>query len=182
MDLAHDARALAVLDLAAERGGWASRTRAEGVGHGLGFARYKHTGAWCAVMAEVEAGALLRVRRLTIAVDVGRVVNPDGVVSQIEGGAVQATSWALQEAVRFDAAAITSDAWERYPILRFSEVPAVDVHIVPSSAASVGAGEASLGPTAAAIGNALFDALGVRVRDLPLTPDRIVAAMDVPLA
>jgi CO/xanthine dehydrogenase Mo-binding subunit len=129
------------------------------------------------VVAEVEAGAQLRVRRLTIAVDVGLAINPDGVRAQIEGGAIQATSWALKEAVRFDAEHITSDAWERYPILRFSEVPAVDVHIVPLDAPSLGAGEASIGPTAAAIGNALFDALQVRVRDLPLTAERIVAAM-----
>ena len=80
--------------------------------------------------------------------------------------------------MRFDAERVTSDAWERYPILRFSEVPAVDVHLVPSAAPSLGAGEASLGPTAAAIANALFDALGVRVRELPLTAERIVAAMD----
>ena len=82
------------------------------------------------------------------------------------------------EAVRFDGHGITSGTWATYPILRFSEVPAVEVHIVASSAPSVGAGEASLGPTAAAIANALFDAIGVRVRDLPLTPERIVAAMD----
>jgi CO/xanthine dehydrogenase Mo-binding subunit len=175
--LAHDPRSLAVLELAAAEAGWGARRRAEGVGHGIGFARYKNTGAWCAVLAEVEAGATLRVRRLTIVVDVGLVINPDGVRAQIEGGAIQATSWALKEAVRFDADGITSDAWERYPILRFSDVPAVDVHVVPSDAPSVGAGEASLGPTAAAIANALFDALGVRVRDLPLSAERIVAAM-----
>jgi CO/xanthine dehydrogenase Mo-binding subunit len=176
--LAHDARALAVLELAATRSGWSTGQRGEGIGRGLGIARYKGLGAWCAVVAEVEAGVQLRVRRLTIAVDVGLAVNPDGVVAQIEGGAIQATSWVLKEAVRFDARGITSDAWARYPILRFSEVPAVDVHLVTSSAPSLGAGEASLGPTAAAIANALADAIGVRVRDLPLTPERIIAAMD----
>ena len=136
--LAHDARALAVLELAAARAGWASRARTDGVGHGLAFARYKGSGAWCAVVAEVEAGAALKVRRLTIAVDVGLAVNPDGVVAQIEGGAIQATSWALKEAVPFDAAGITSDSWASYPILRFSEVPAVDVHVVASQAPSAG--------------------------------------------
>jgi nicotinate dehydrogenase subunit B len=79
--------------------------------------------------------------------------------------------------VRFDVDHITSDAWERYPILRFSEVPAVDMQIVASDGPSLGAGEASIGPTAAAIGNALFDAMQVRVRDLPMTAERIVAAM-----
>jgi len=176
--LGHDPRALAVLELAAARAGWPTRPRAEGVGSGLAVARYKGTGAWCAVVAEVEAGTSLRVRRLTITVDVGLAINPDGVRAQIEGGAIQATSWALKESVRFDADGIVSDAWERYPILRFSEVPAVDVHLVPSDAPSLGAGEASLGPTAAAIGNALFDALELRVRELPLTPECIVAAID----
>jgi CO/xanthine dehydrogenase Mo-binding subunit len=96
----------------------------------------------------------------------------------MEGGAIQATSWTLKEAVRFDRERITSDTWETYPILRFSEVPAVEVEIVnrPEEKA-IGAGEAAHGPTAAAIGNAIFDALGVRVRDLPITRERIIAAM-----
>lgn len=171
--LQHDARALAVLDAAAARAGWATRRREEGIGHGLAVARYKNTGAWCAVVAEVHAAERLRVRRLTIAVDVGLAVNPDGVVAQIEGGAIQATSWALLE-----SAAPAHAGWDDYPILCFSDVPALDVSVMPSAAPSLGAGEASLGPTGAAIGNALFDALGVRVRDLPLTPERIVAAMN----
>ena len=177
--LAHDARALAVLDQAADLSGWASRAerRSEGVGQGLAFARYKGSGAWCAVVAEVEAAATLRVRRLWIAVDVGAVVNPDGVAAQIEGGAIQATSWALKEAVAHAGSQVLSDAWALYPMLRFSEVPAVEVACLPSSAPSLGAGEASLGPTAAAIANALFDALGLRLRELPLTPERITAAI-----
>jgi nicotinate dehydrogenase subunit B len=171
--LAHDERACAVLKAATERAGWSGRVREDAVGHGIGYARYKNSGAWCAVVAQVHAGATLQVRRLCIAVDVGLAVNPDGVANQIEGGAIQATSWALKE-----AAAASHAGWGDYPILRFTEVPAVDVTVMPSEAPSLGAGEASLGPTAAAIANALFDALGVRVRDLPLTPERIVAAMD----
>ena len=172
--LAHDARGLAVLDAAAARAGWTDgRPREDAVGRGIGYARYKGTGAWCAVVAEVHAGGeRLRVRRLVVAVDVGRAVNPDGVVNQIEGGAIQATSWTLLE-----SSAASHAGWPDYPILRFSEVPAVDVVVLPSGEASLGAGEASIGPTAAAIANALHDALGVRVRDLPLTPDHIVAAM-----
>jgi nicotinate dehydrogenase subunit B len=109
------------------------------------------------------------VRRLVAAVDVGEVINPDGVVNQIEGGAVQSTSWTLKEAVRFDRTRILSDTWDAYPILRFSEVPQVEVEILarPTEPA-MGAGEAAQGPTAAAIANAVFDALGVRVRDLPV--------------
>ena len=127
----------------------------------------------------MEAGTELRVRRLTLAVDVGRVVNPDGVRNQIEGGAVQATSWTLKERVRFDRTRITSTDWESYPILRFSETPAVDVVLLDRpDQPSLGSGEASQGPTAAAIGNAVADALGVRVRDLPITAERVVSAID----
>jgi nicotinate dehydrogenase subunit B len=115
-----DPRARTVLERAAARAGWGARPRTEGRGLGIAFARYKNTGAYCAVVAEIEAGREIRVRRLSIAVDVGLAVNPDGVANQIEGGAVQATSWTLKEAVRFDRTRVTSDSWERYPILRFS--------------------------------------------------------------
>ncbi|HXX85234.1 MAG TPA: molybdopterin cofactor-binding domain-containing protein [Casimicrobiaceae bacterium] len=173
-----DRRARAVIERAAIVAGWNQWARREGAGHGLGFARYKNAGAYCAVIAEIEADAEVRVRRLTIAVDAGRVINPDGVANQIEGGAIQATSWTLKEAVRFDRSRVVSDSWEAYPILRFSEVPAVQVEIVPRpDCGSVGVGEAAQGPTAAAIANALFDALGVRVRSLPLTAERIRAAI-----
>jgi CO/xanthine dehydrogenase Mo-binding subunit len=145
----------------------------------VGLARYKNTGAWCAVVADVEVEDEPRVRRLTIAVDVGEVVNPDGVANQIEGGAIQAASWAVKEAVRFDSTRVTSDHWDAYPILRFSEVPAVEVEILSRpDDRPLGAGEAAHGPTAAAIANAVFDALGLRVRDLPITRERILAAME----
>jgi CO/xanthine dehydrogenase Mo-binding subunit len=174
-----DARARAVIEAAVARAGWTGWQRREGWGHGIGFARYKNSGAYCAVVAEVEAAREVRVRRLVVAVDVGRVVNPDGVSNQIEGSAVQAASWTLKEAVRFDRVRVTSDAWETYPILRFSEVPAVEVAILDRpEESSTGAGEAAQGPSAAAIGNAVFDALGVRVRDLPITAERIVAAAE----
>lgn len=172
-----DPRARTVLESAAARAGWHDWRRREGSGHGIAFARYKNSGAYCAVVAEVEAGREIRVRRLAVVVDVGLVINPDGVANQIEGGAVQAASWTLKEAVRFDRTRVTSDSWERYPILRFSEVPDVDVQIIARpDCPPLGAGEAPMGPTAAAIGNAVFDALGVRVRDLPITALRIVAA------
>ena len=120
----------AVLEAAAARAGWATRRKADGIGYGLGCAQYKNAGAYCAVVAEVEAADEVRVRRLVCAVDAGEVINPDGLANQIEGGAVQATSWTLKEAVRFDRAHLTSDSWETYPILRFSEVPAVEVEII----------------------------------------------------
>lgn len=171
-----DPRGRAVVEAAAAR---ADRTTGDAIGHGIGYARYKNSSAYCAVVAEVEATTTVRVRRLTIAVDGGLIVNPDGAVNQIEGGAIQATSWALKERVRFDRFTVTSDTWESYPILRFSEVPAVDVELLPGNGnPSLGLGECAHGPTVAAIGNALCDAIGVRVRTLPLTPEQVVRAME----
>jgi CO/xanthine dehydrogenase Mo-binding subunit len=132
------------------------------------------------VVAEVGAEAQLRVLRLTIVADVGRPVHRQGVLQQLEGGAVQAVSWTLQESVSADAqGAVAPGEWTDYPILGFGNVPDIDVHLVETSEPPLGAGEAACGPVAAAIGNALFDAMGVRVRDLPLTAQRIVGAMDV---
>jgi nicotinate dehydrogenase subunit B len=112
-------------------------------------------------------------------VDVGRVINPDGVINQVEGGAVQSASWTLREQVRFDRDQITSAAWDSYPIFRFTDIPEVMVRVMDApDEAEVGAGEVSLGPVAGAIGNAVADAVGVRVRDLPLTRERITRAIE----
>jgi CO/xanthine dehydrogenase Mo-binding subunit len=167
-----DARARQVLQKVVEESGWNSWKPAEGRGHGIGFAKYKNLGAYCAIVAEVEAGRELRVTRLVAAVDVGIPVNPDGVANQIEGGCIQAASWTLKEEMRPQV-----QTWEDYPILKFSEAPPVEVHLLRNEFPSVGAGECTMGPTAAAIANALCNALGVRVRDLPLTAERIVKAM-----
>jgi nicotinate dehydrogenase subunit B len=173
-----DPRARAVLEAVVRSSNWAEWTPQDSVGHGVGYARYKNSSAFCAVVAEVAAVEQVHVRRLTIAVDAGLVINPDGAVNQIEGGAIQATSWTLKERVRFDRHNITSDNWEAYPILRFSEVPAVHVELLPGNGnPALGVGECAQGPTTAAIANAVCDALGVRVRSLPLTPEQVVAAM-----
>ena len=174
-----DPRARDVIQSVARRANWKPRKQA-GVGHGIGFARYKNTGAYCAVVAEIEGAEDIRVRRLTVAVDVGEAINPDGVINQIEGGAIQATSWVLKEQVRFDRERITSNTWSSYPILRFSEVPDVQVELIARPELDpVGAGEAAHGPTTAAIANAVFDCLGVRVRNLPITRDSLIAAMEL---
>ncbi len=178
--LAHlsDSRGQAVLHAAAARAGWAEWTSREAVGHGIGYARYKNSSAYCAVVAEVEAINEVRVRRLVIAVDAGLVINPDGAANQIEGGAIQSTSWTLKERVRFDRLNVTSDTWETYPILRFSEVPAIDVEFVAGKGTPpLGVGECAQGPTAAAIANAVYDALNIRVRSLPLTAEQLIAAI-----
>jgi nicotinate dehydrogenase subunit B len=178
LGLLTDPRARDVLSAAAARAGW-GRPLGEDRGLGLGVARYKGAGAYCAVVAEVEAGSAVRVVRLTIAADVGLAINPDGVVNQLEGGALQAVSWTTKERVRFDSRQVTSTDWENYPILTFSEVPAVDVVLLDRpDLPSLGAGEASMGPTAAAVGNALHAATGLWVRTLPLSPENVVAAID----
>jgi CO/xanthine dehydrogenase Mo-binding subunit len=168
-----DPRGRAVIEEAVRRSHWNAWQRREGKGHGIAFAKYKNLGAYCAVVAEVEVTHEVHVTRLVAAVDVGLAVNPDGVANQIEGGCVQATSWTLKEAWRPGVA-----SWEDYPILRFSEAPPVEVHILKNNHPSVGAGECTMGPTAAAIANALHDALGVRVRELPLTPERIAESIN----
>ncbi|WP_024508036.1 molybdopterin cofactor-binding domain-containing protein [Bradyrhizobium sp. ARR65] len=174
-----DERARAVIRSVARRATWKPAPQA-GIGHGIGFARYKNTGAYCAVIAEIEGEQDIRVKKLTVAVDVGEAINPDGVINQIEGGAIQATSWTLRERVRFEATRITSTSWADYPILRFSEVPAVDVEVIQRPEMDpVGAGEAAHGPVTAAIANAVFDCLGVRVRQLPITRDGLIKAMDL---
>ncbi|SEM32685.1 molybdopterin cofactor-binding domain-containing protein [Bradyrhizobium sp. OK095] len=174
-----DERAKDVIRAAARRAAWKPEKRTS-IGHGVAFARYKNTGAYCAAIAEIEGTDDIRVKRLKLAVDVGEAINPDGVINQIEGGAIQAASWVLKERVRFDRTRMTSTSWTDYPILTFSEVPAVDVEIIQRPEIEpVGAGEAAHGPVTAAIANAVYDCLGVRVRDLPITRDKIIAAMEL---
>lgn len=175
-----DPRALAVLDTVVQRSAWWGQRKQEpeGIGHGLAWARYKNTGAWCAVIARVQVDEQVRVLNLDLAVDVGMVVDLDGVINQIEGGAVQSVSWTTKEQVTFDRESITSNEWLTYPVLRFSEVPEVRVHVIDRpEEPPVGAGEAAQGPVAAALANAVYDALGVRVRELPLSPDTLLRAV-----
>jgi CO/xanthine dehydrogenase Mo-binding subunit len=174
-----DSRAQDVIRAAAKRANW-KPAKKPGTGYGVGFARYKNTGAYCAVIAEIEGAEDISVKRLTLAVDVGEAINPDGVINQIEGGAIQATSWVLKERVRYDRERITSNTWTDYPILRFSEVPEVEVELLQRPDIDpVGAGEAAHGPVTAAIANAVFDALELRVRNLPITRDSLIAAMEL---
>lgn len=172
-----DPRARAVVEDVATRAGWSTPKSAPHRGRGIAYARYKEVGAYCAVVAEIEAGDTLRVVGLWLSVDVGQVVNPDGVANQIEGGAIQSTSWTLKEQVAFDRRRITSATWSEYQILGFPETPSVFVNILSRpDEPLLGAGEAAQGPTAAAIANAVDDALGIRIRDLPITRERIMTA------
>lgn len=174
-----DERACAVLERVVAMADWGKSVVSDGRGRGLAFARYKNSSAYCAVVAEVDVNEEPRACQLWIAVDVGETINPDGVINQIEGGAIQATSWSLKEQVTYDEQGVTSRSWESYPILRFSEIPAVSVEIIDRpELPAVGAGEAAQGPVAAALANAIYNALGVRVRKLPLTREHIIEAME----
>jgi len=174
-----DARGRRVLGEAANMAGWAARGPAgSGVGLGLGFGRYKNRSAYAAVVAEVSVDIEVRLRRVWCAADAGLVVNPDGARNQIEGGIVQAASMALKEQVRLGPEGIASRSWADYPILRFSEVPEIVTRLIDAGdAPPLGVGECTMGPTAAAIGNAVAHALGARIRDMPFTRERVAAAL-----
>jgi nicotinate dehydrogenase subunit B len=164
-----------VIEAAAKAAGWIPGAPSDGArGRGIGFGRYKNLSAYCAVVAQIEVTEKIRLLRMVAAVDAGGVVNPDGLINQIEGGILQAASWTLKEAVRWDEEAVRCRSWEDYPILRFDEVPRIEVVVLDRpEQPGLGAGECAAGPTAAAIANALAHALGVRARHLPLTPERL---------
>jgi nicotinate dehydrogenase subunit B len=175
-----DVRCRAVLEGVAEMSNWpGSHPAGEGRGIGIAAARYKGKGAWLAAVAAVTVAEEIRVEKLWLCVDAGFLINPAGARNQIEGGALQALSWSLKEGIALDetghAPLLT---WESCPILRFSEVPPVETRfIIDPAAAPLGTGEASQGPVAAAIANAAARALGVRMRDLPLSRERLVALL-----
>jgi len=176
-----DPRAKAVIEKVAAQAGWRSNQPGDGQrGRGIGFAKYKNLAAYVAVIADVEvdrASGAIRVPRAFAAADAGLIVNPDGLTNQIEGGIIQSTSWTLRESISYDTTKILTRSWADYPILRMTEVPSVDVTLIDRpEERSVGAGESSQGPAVAAIANAVANATGRRIRDLPLTPDRVKSA------
>ncbi len=178
-----DPRARAVLEAAAEHADWPDcRERsADGEGWGLALAQYKNLQCYCAIIVKLrvdrEIGDI-QLERAVIAADAGQVVNPDGLSNQLEGGFVQAASWTLYEEVKFDARGITSVDWESYPILRFPAAPIIETIIINRrELPMLGAGEAAQNPTPAAIANAVDDAVGIRLRDIPFTPDKVLAGL-----
>jgi CO/xanthine dehydrogenase Mo-binding subunit len=180
-----DPRAREVITAAAERFGWASaKSLPRGRGRGFAFARYKNHAAYCAVATEVEVGretGRVRPMRAVAAVDSGQAVNLDGLANQVEGAIIQSMSWTLYERVTFDDKRITSIDWSTYPIMRFDAVPeSIDVQVINRPGQPfLGSGECGHGPAAGALGNAIANAIGHRLRDLPLTRERIKAAMPV---
>jgi nicotinate dehydrogenase subunit B len=181
----NDERARAVMQASTNRFGWSQRSPGDGRrGCGMAFARYKNEGAYCAVVMEVEVQrdtGRVAVRRAVVAVDSGQVINPDGIRNQIEGGLIQSLSWTNRETATFDATKRTSFDWSTYPILRFPEIPdSIEVQIINRAGMPfLGTAEAVQGPTAAALANALADATGMRLRDIPLSPERVRAAIGV---
>jgi len=175
----NEPRARAVIELAREKAGWKPAVRSDGTrGRGFAFAQFNNAYGYFAIAVELALEPTLRVSRAVAAVDVGRAINPDGIVNQMEGGIVQAVSWTIHECVRFDASGVHARDFDSYPILRFEETPDVQVHVINRpDEPPLGAGEVTMGPTAAAIGNALYHALGVRLRDLPLSQERVAAAL-----
>ena len=184
-----DPRARAVVERAAQIAQWQAKPASaqakdtSGVlkGRGLGFAKYKNLAVYCAVVVDVAVdtrSGLVRVERAWSAVDAGLVINPDGLKNQIEGGIIQSSSWTLFESMKNDASRKLTQNWGDYPILRFPDVPAVQVELINRpDERPLGVGEGSQGPTAAAIANAFANATGRRLRDLPFTPERVRASL-----
>lgn len=174
-----DARAVAVVRTVAEMAADAHQAPTDDVaGWGLGYARYKNTSGYCAVILRVVLDTEVHVTDAFCAADIGEVISPDGARNQIEGGLVQAISWATQERAGLSGAQVATEGWNDYPILRFSQTPRIDVRLIgPPDAPPLGCGEISQGPTVAAVGNAVRDATGARIRDLPIDRDAIVAAL-----
>jgi nicotinate dehydrogenase subunit B len=177
-----DERARAVIQGVADKVKWnAPRPRDGKRGRGIAFAQYKNHATYAAVVADVEVdrdSGTVRVVRLSAVCDGGQIVNPNGFRNQIEGGLIQSASWTLLEAVRFDDTRMLTRSWLDYQILRFPDVPAVDVSLINRpDKPSLGAGEGVQGPAVAAIANAVADALGLRVRDLPFTAETVKKAI-----
>ena len=182
--LAHitDERERAVIEAVAKAAVWKPGEKGDGRrGRGIGYARYKTVATYTAVIAEVDVDrrtGIVKVPRIWTAADAGQIINPDGLINQLEGGTIQSMSWTLHEYVRFDRNGILSEDWGNYPILNMPDVPKVETVLInrPNERA-LGAGEAAQGPTAAAIANAFAAATGRRIRELPLTPERVKAAL-----
>lgn len=187
-----DVRAKAVLEKAALMANWkpltgaitSASTNRLRIGRGIGFAKYKNLAAYCAVIVQLvvdTSSGVISLEKVWSAVDAGLIINPDGLRNQIEGGIIQSASWSLYESVVYDSARIRTRSWAEYPIMKFAQVPSVDVQLINRpDLPPLGVGEGSQGPTVAAIANALADAMkgtGKRLRDLPFTADRVKQAL-----
>jgi CO/xanthine dehydrogenase Mo-binding subunit len=179
-----DERAQAVIEAAVEKAGWQAGQQLEGEnrGRGLAFARYKNRQCYAAIVVELRvdrASGQIQLERVVIAADAGQIINPDGLSNQLEGGVYQSASWTLKEQVTFDQSGVTSLDWQSYPILSFPEAPVIETVLLNRpNLPHLGGGEATQGPTPAAIANAIYDAVGIRLREVPFTPERVKAALE----
>lgn len=171
-----DERAKAVIEAVAELSEWGSELPA-GWGRGIAFAQYKNRAAYCAVVVEVEVSLdppQIQLKRAYIAGESGQVVNPDGLSNQLEGGFIQSASMTLMEQVRYDESGVQSRDWASYPIATFGDLPRIRTVVLSRPGMPfLGSGEASIGPTPAAIANAIYDACKIRLRDIPFRPGRL---------
>ena len=191
-----DERAIDLVKSTAERAAWSPRTAPMQTanedqflrGRGFAYARYIHSkfpgfgAAWAAWVADVAVDRQtgdVSVTRVVIGHDSGMMINPAGVQHQIHGNVIQSTSRVLKERVTFEESTVASKEWGGYPILTFPEVPQIDVMMMPrQDQPPMGAGESASVPSAAAIANAIYDATGIRFRELPITPERVLAALN----
>jgi CO/xanthine dehydrogenase Mo-binding subunit len=188
-----DPRGVAVIQKAMERAKWQSRAGVNPAsaggdiarGRGISYLRYSNSSTYVAAVAEVavnrKSGAI-RVERVCVAHDCGQVVNPDGTINQVEGGTIQTVSRTLMEQVRWDRQQVLSRDWASYPILRHDQVPKVEVDLIDRpDMPTFAAGEPAPCAIPAAIGNAVFDATGARLRSVPFTPEQVLAALARPM-
>ena len=179
-----DERASAVIEAAAEKAEWQKNknNRQENWGQGMGFLKYKNSASYVALVVNLKvdpASGQIVLLKAVVAADAGQIVNPDGIANQLEGAFLQAASWTLKEQVRFDQLGITSLDWLSYPIVRFRESPEVTIELIDQPGKPyLGVGEGAMGPAPAAIANAVFDAVGVRLRQIPFTPEKIKQAIE----
>ena len=177
-----DPRGIEVLRRAAARIGWQSRPAPAktGAGRGIAYIHYKNNESYVAMAMEVDverSSGAIRVRRVACAHDCGLVINPDALRAQIEGSILQTLSRTLFEEVAFDRSRVTSVDWASYPILTFPDVPEIMIDLVDRPREPpLGAGEAAATPVPAALANAVFDASGIRLRTVPFTRQRVLAA------
>jgi nicotinate dehydrogenase subunit B len=175
-----------VVEAAAERAGWQAAPRPRGDGHGRGFAfaQYKNRQVYVAVVVDLHvdrATGRIALQHAVLASDAGQAINPEGLAAQVEGGFIQSASWTLKEEVKWNRRGVTSTDWRSYPILRFGEAPAIETVLLNRPGLPlVGVGEGVMGPAPAAIANAVYDAVGVRLRRIPFTPERVIAALSRP--
>jgi len=175
--LKNNKRATRVLETVADKAGWGKPIPK---GQGRGIAQHACFGSWVAQVVDLsvdEKTGKIKVHKVVVAVDCGPVINPGPLVEQIEGSVIIALSTALKEEVKFAKGGVATSNFDDYPIIRMSEVPEIEVHMVKSTDKIGGIGEPGVPPLAPAVANAFFNATGVRIRRIPLTPEIVLAAI-----